>query len=182
MITGTVWGLTLIAVGLVATFAATQVFAAALFPARFARMRSALRGRPKTATAGGLVALTLAVFVAMAIGKSFQLGAAVLGVGSVFVAIVGTGAVAAEIGERMPSAGAAAPPWRALVRGSIVCSLVSLLPLAGWFAIFPLLLGAGFGAWLLSFFVRDAAPAREAPEARSSSTRVEEDELVASGT
>ncbi|MCE9638503.1 MAG: hypothetical protein K8T90_22610 [Planctomycetes bacterium] len=151
MITGTVWGLTLIAVGVVATFAATQIFLAALFPARFERMRDVLRDRPARATVLGFVALFLAIAIATVIGKAFALGGAFLGGGAAFAAVFGMGAVAAELGARLPSTGAAATPWRALVRGSIVCSLVSLLPLAGWFVLFPLLLSAGFGAWLLSF-------------------------------
>lgn len=151
MITGTVWGLTLIAVGLVATFAATQVFLAALYPARFARMRGEVRAKPGLCTGLGLVGLALAITVATVVGKRFELGGAVLGIGSMFLALFGMGAVAAEIGERLPSSGAAATPWRAMVRGSIVCSFVSLLPLAGWFVLYPLLLSAGFGAWLRSF-------------------------------
>jgi hypothetical protein len=161
MITGTVWGLTLIAVGLVATFAATQVFLAALFPARFATVRRVLRVSPRFSTVAGLLTLLLALGLGKAVGGKFELGGAVLAIGAVLAALFGMGAVAAELGDRLPSSGAAAAPWRALVRGSIACSLVSLLPLAGWFVFFPLLLGAGFGAWMLSLVAADryATPA-----------------------
>lgn len=177
MITGTVWGLTLIAVGIVATFAATQVFLAALFPARFERMRGVLHDRPVRTTVIGFVLLFLAIALATAIGKPFALGGALLGGGAAFAAIFGMGAVAAELGTRLPSTGAAAAPWRALVRGSIVCSFVSLLPLAGWFVVFPLLLASGFGAWALSLF-GSKAPAGGATVA---ATRAPSEDLVEVG-
>jgi hypothetical protein len=163
MITGTVWAITLTAVGLVATIAAAHVFLGALFPARLARMRGVLRVRPVVATVVGLPLLLLVLFIAKAVGARFELGQGLLGVGALFMALFGMGAAAAEIGDRMPSVGAAAPPWRALVRGSISCSLASLLPFAGWFVVYPLLLGAGFGAWLLSFVGGDRPKAPPPP-------------------
>jgi hypothetical protein len=177
MITGTVWGLTLIAVGLVATFAATQVLLSAVLPARFARMRGVLRVRPVAATTAGVSTLAVAILVAIGVGKALPAGGAILAIAALFLALFGMGAVASEIGERLPSTGVAAPAWRALVRGSIVCSLASLLPFAGWIVLFPLLLAAGFGAWVLSFVGGDrpkAAPPRL-------QVRTEADELVEAG-
>ena len=162
MITGTVWGITLIAIGVVATFAATQLLLTALFRARADAARARLKSGPVSATLIGTAAFWIPVAIAIGAGKAAPAAGALLGLVIGLIALFGLGVVASEIGGRLPSTGAAATPWRSQLRGSITLSLASLLPLAGWFIVFPLAVHAGFGAWIASF-AGAKAPAAAAP-------------------
>lgn len=163
MLTGTVWGVTLIGAGLVATIAATQLLLAALFPRRMARMRHGVSARPVVCGLIGLPAAAVLVAIPAAVGKAWEFGGALGFSFTILVATFGLGAIAAEVGARLPSQGAAAHPWRSLLRGSVAVSFASMLPIAGWFAVFPLALLVGTGAWVRSFFSGDAAQAVSPP-------------------
>jgi hypothetical protein len=167
MLTGTVWGIALLAVGTVTALAAMQLLLATLFPRRLDATRRALRARPWGSGVLGLVlaaALIAAVAVVGAVAKAAPVIPGALGVGAALLALFGLAAVASEVGARLASAGAAASPWRALLRGSLTVSLASLLPLVGWLVLFPAAIACGLGAWTLGFLLPeppdDPAPAR----------------------
>ena len=159
MITGTVWGVTLYIVGIVSTIAATQVFLGALFPARLAATRHALRERPAISAIVGVFAFGIPLLLSILVAQKVQLAGAI-GISAIsLVAVFGLGAVALEVGARLPSSGDAATGWRAMIRGSVVVSLASLLPVAGWFLVWPLTVFAGTGAWAIGLFTGTRAGA-----------------------
>ena len=167
MITGTVWGITLIVIGVIATFAATQLLLTAIFRARADAARRRLRTGPVSATLIGVVSFWVPVLIAIGAGQAAPAAGALLGLVIGQIALFGLGVVASEIGDRLPSTGAAATPWRSQLRGSIALSLASLLPAAGWVIVFPLAVHAGFGALIASFAgakAPAAAPLRESAE------------------
>lgn len=57
----------------------------------------------------------------------------------------GIAGIATLIGQRLTSPGDGDRPWRATVRGGIVLELSFLLPLVGWFLIFPVSTVTGAG-------------------------------------
>ena len=113
MITGTVWGITLLIAGLIATIAATQVLFGALFPTGMAATRRALRAWPVASVLAGLAALAVLVLVLILLTMGLQkiglevVGAVLIATVSLFL-LFGLGAVASEVGERLPSGAAAA--------------------------------------------------------------------------
>jgi len=157
MITGTVWGVTLLIVGFLAALTGGQLLLGTLFADRHGRSRAALRARPVVCTVIGLLvlaAVVAAVIVVAQVKGPGEQAAALILIGSSFVWVFGLAAVSAEVGERMPSP--AASPWRALLRGSVTLGLASLLPFVGWIVILPLAIAAGVGGLALSLV---AAPA-----------------------
>lgn len=166
MITGTVWGFTLLIAGFIATLAATQVLFASLFPARLAATRRALRVHPVLTPLVGAPVFVLPLAIAIAVAQRVQLAGA-LGIAAIsLLGVFGLGAVALEVGSKLPSEGPAASGWRAMIRGSVVVSLASLLPVAGWFLVWPLTVFAGVGAWTMGLFMAapSAAPAPDPDE------------------
>lgn len=161
MITGTVWGITLLLVGFMAALIGGQILFAALFADRVERARRALRARPVLAPAVGVAITSVVVVVAAVLGQAKGAGealAAVLWLAASVVWILGLAVVSREVGERMPSAAAA--PWRTLLRGGVTTGLAFLLPILGWIVILPVALGAGLGALVFSFgSARDGAGA-----------------------
>lgn len=162
MQTGTVWGVTLLLAGFVAALAATQIVLAALFPARHAAVRRAVRERPWTSGLAGLPAVGVLVAGIAVLAKVHELAGALASSAAILVAAAGLGGLAAELGARFPSSGAASTPWRGILRGSVAASLASLLPVAGWFVVFPVTVLVGTGAFALSMF-RAKEPAAAAP-------------------
>ena len=86
MLTGTVWGFTLIALGVVVTFAATQVLLATVFARRIDAARGVLRTRPWVSALVGVLGAVAAV-VAVAVVKSVPQLAGLLGLGAGILAI-----------------------------------------------------------------------------------------------
>lgn len=166
MLTGTVWGLALIAVGVVATLAASQLLLATLFPRRLAAARRALRTRPWSCGGAGLVVALVTLLPLKPLGTAAPVLGGALGFAGALVALFGLAAVASELGARLPSTGRADTAWRALLRGSVTLSLASLLPLVGWLAVFPAAVACGLGSWALApLFREDAQPAAAAAPA-----------------
>jgi hypothetical protein len=95
--------------------------------------------------------------------------------GTLGFALCGSAGVALAIGEGLPSPADAERPWKAIIRGWVVLSLASLLPVLGWFFVLPIALLMGFGAALVSLFQRD--PPRS-PVRPSVSNANEESEMA----
>lgn len=71
----------------------------------------------------------------------------VAGFGALLLAFIGSTGLALRIGRNL-SAGS--DPWRQVLRGGVMLSLVFITPLLGWFFALPIGLASGFGAFLLA--------------------------------
>lgn len=71
----------------------------------------------------------------------------IAGFAAVLVAFIGSTGLALRIGRNL-SAGS--DPWRQVLRGGVMLSLVFITPLLGWFFALPIGLASGFGAFLLA--------------------------------
>jgi hypothetical protein len=80
------------------------------------------------------------------------------------LALVGSAGLADKIGAGLASPVDQAQPWRRVLRGGAVLALLFVVPLLGWFAMFPLTLASGLGALLL--------PHRPLPGAEPAATRL----------
>jgi len=152
MYTGNVWGVALIVVGLVSALVALQLLLSALFPRAAERSREAFARRPWGAFGLGLAAallLALAAVLAGSAGAAGQLANLLLLSAALFASGTGLAGISRHVGERMPSVGAAAQPWRATLRGAVTLGLAWLLPVAGWLVVFPASLLTGLGAFAL---------------------------------
>lgn len=158
MYTGTVWGLTLIILGIMLCLGALQLMAAAVFPGAVAKTASNLersKARGALHFVLGLIPTALLVGAIAGFGGAGAAGkvALVLPLGVLSVlASIGLAAVSLAVGRRMPSPVDADRPWRGLLRGAITCQLAYLAPLVGWFFVFPVALVMGSGAGLWSAF------------------------------
>ena len=108
-------------------------------------MKSILIGAPLT-SAVVVFALVVAKFPG---GLGAIVSAAIL-CAFAMLSSAGVAGFATCIGERLPSSGDVARPWKATLRGGIVLELSYLLPVLGWFVILPLSLIIGCGAATLS--------------------------------
>jgi hypothetical protein len=64
--------------------------------------------------------------------------------------LAGLGGLAAHIGASLPGPNDEIRPWWPTLKGAIVLELACMIPVLGWFALFPLLLCAGTGAAVLA--------------------------------
>ena len=72
--------------------------------------------------------------------------------GYLMYASVGAAGLATAIGQKLSAKIDLDQPWRATLRGGNILALSFLLPVLGWFIIFPFSLVIGCGAMTLSFF------------------------------
>lgn len=70
----------------------------------------------------------------------------------IMAGLLGAAGLARLVGEGLPGAKDEREPWRAVMRGGIVLSIVCLLPFGGWFIILPIVLTSGFGSLILVRF------------------------------
>ena len=77
---------------------------------------------------------------------------------ALLLAFIGSTGLALRIGRNL-SAGS--DPWRQVLRGGVMLSLVFITPLLGWFFALPVGLASGFGAFLLArpWKAKEAVPA-----------------------
>lgn len=166
MNTGTVWGITLLLAGALATLTAAQLLCAALFPDRTAAAARTLERRPVASLALGLAGFVPALALTVALLKLGKgLGPAIGGTLALGLLLAGPWALSVTsrfVGTRMRSEGAGAERWRQTLRGAVTIGLASLLPFAGLLVVLPLSISAGFGALALSFFAA-RAPAEGPP-------------------
>ena len=62
----------------------------------------------------------------------------------------GVAGLTAVVGQKLASSVDSEQPWRATLRGGVALMLASLLPILGWFVIFPVSMIIGCGASLVS--------------------------------
>ncbi|MBI3269690.1 MAG: hypothetical protein HYZ53_11760 [Planctomycetes bacterium] len=141
-------------VALLLALPAYWVATRALFPAGAARAQRAYAESPGKAFGAGVlgvfaVGLATTILGAMPVPLMKVLALLTFGAG-LGAALFGAGGLAGLIGSRLPSTGDAGSPWKALVRGGVAMELSFLIPLLGWFLLFPLSLVTGIGATILS--------------------------------
>jgi len=127
--------------------------AVALFRPAVERARLTYATRPVAATLAGVVAFlpVSVVFVvfARAAHPGVKLVSGALLVVPLVLALVGSAGLADKIGAGLASPVDADQPWRRVLRGGAVLALLFVVPLLGWFAVFPLTLASGLGALFL---------------------------------
>jgi hypothetical protein len=163
MYTGDVWGITMIAVGLIATAAAFQVLATAVLGGRVEAASRAAAERPFAAIGLGILVLGAGIVltaIAGAVPAGGKQAAVVLALGLTLVALLGWTASSRAIGERLPSPASAA--WRATLRGAVASGLFGVVPVLGW-VVLGLFVVAGTGAFAMALARSgDRAPAAAA--------------------
>lgn len=139
-----------VALGFVVSLPALWMLARAIGP-RWFEKRAGIEGLGKSLLVG-LAPLLVAVIVLAAMGKRLGPlpGAWVSGL-VVLWGLAGAAGIAAQVGVRLWPA---ADPWRQSRNGGLVLVCVALLPMVGWFIVFPLLLVAGMGTQVRAWFVR----------------------------
>jgi len=178
MTMSTVFSIVSVITGFALSMTATALLASALFPRWVARSRERVRRKPVRTFLIGLVVGGLCALISGATssgGGPLGFIGAILMAGTLGFALCGSAGVALAIGEGLPSPADAERPWKAIIRGWVVLSLASLLPVLGWFFVLPIALLMGFGAALVSLFQRD--PPRS-PVRPSVSNANEESEMA----
>jgi len=128
--------------------------AVALFRPAVERAHETYATRPVAATLVGLVTLVpvglvFAVFARAPHPAVKLLTGAALMV-PLILALIGSAGLADRIGAGLDSPVDGAQPWRRVLRGGAVLALLFVVPVLGWFTVFPLTLASGLGAVLLS--------------------------------
>lgn len=153
MITADILMWFLLIVGLLIVFNSYWLASVALFPGMVDRACAAY-ARPIKSLLVGLAAAVPIVIVGVAVASSKNPVAKILGIAitvvPVLVGLLGSTGLSQRIGAGMASPVDQIQPWRRVLRGGIVLSLVFLLPILGWLGVLPLTLLSGFGAAILA--------------------------------
>jgi hypothetical protein len=156
----------LIVVGTLTVLVAHWLVAWALFPACVEGCRERYSRRPVAATLIGLVLLVPALLLAIGIGQAMRspmegpqrfalLSLLVVAFAVPFLlGMIGSAGLALRIGAGLTSDLDARQPWRRMLRGGVVLSLVFLAPWVGWFVVLPWTLASGIGAAAMTLFGR----------------------------
>ena len=127
--------------------------AVALFRPAVERARMTYATRPVAAVLAGLLALLPVALVFIVFAKAAHPGVKLITGGLLMVplvlALIGSAGLADKIGGGLASPVDEIQPWRRVLRGGAVLALLFVVPLLGWFAVFPLTLASGLGALLL---------------------------------
>ena len=127
--------------------------AVALFRPAVERARLTHATRPVAATLAGLLALLPVALVFAVFAKAAHPGVKLLTGALLMIplvlALIGSAGLADKIGAGLAAPVDAAQPWRRVLRGGAVLALLFVVPVLGWFAVFPLTLASGLGALLL---------------------------------
>jgi hypothetical protein len=143
----------LIVVGTYLALNAYWLAATALFRPVVERAHRTYGERPVTATLVGLVALLPVAALFLIFAKAAHPGVKLLTGALLMVplvlALIGSAGLADRIGAGLAAPVDATQPWCRVLRGGAVLGLLFVVPLLGWFAVFPLTLASGLGAVLL---------------------------------
>lgn len=155
MIMADVFKIVFLVLGALLVLVSYWLASSALFPAWVARARTVYAVRPIRGTLIGLIAATPLTLAG--VGLMSQSGNSVLMLAGglvvsipVFLALAGSAGLALHIGAGLAMPGDEATPWRRVLRGGVVLSLTFLLPVVGWFIVFPWALISGVGAALMA--------------------------------
>ena len=114
--------------------------AVALFRPAVERARLTYATRPVGATLAGLLALIPVALVFIVFARAAHPGVKLVPercCWSPGLALIGSAGLADRIGAGLASPVDEAQPWRRVLRGGAVLALLFVVPLLGWFAVFP---------------------------------------------
>ena len=145
----------LIVLGFFLTLNAHWLGAHALCPDLVARARRQYERQPlRAALIGALITvptLLLAVVLASKLPHPVvKMGALGLVLVLLLLALLGSAGLVERLGHGLPAPSDQTQPWRRMLRGGSVLSLIFLMPFLGWFVLLPLTLISGVGAWALA--------------------------------
>ncbi len=154
----------LVVLGAYLALIAHWLAAVALFRPAVDRAHRTYATRPVAATLVGLVALVPVAGVLAVFSKAAHPGVKLLAGAALLVplvlALIGSAGLADRIGAGLATPVDAAQPWRRVLRGGAVLALLFVVPVLGWFALFPLTLASGLGVLLLPERPRAVSDAR----------------------
>ncbi len=156
-----------VTLGFFLMFVSYWVASAALFPAQVEKCERHF-GKPVVTTLFGLLVFTLPLAAGIVVSNVAPPALKWIGVLMIalpiLLGLVGSAGLARRIGSGLPAPPDATQPWRRVLRGGVVLALTFLLPLIGQFVVMPLVLAAGSGAAVISWFARSAPAGVPAPE------------------
>lgn len=138
----------------------------ALFPAMVGHARSAYGSHPVRLTLVGalcgvpLLALGIALLGGAPNAVARIVGGAIASL-PVLLGLAGSAGLSERVGHGLVHADDGRTPWRRSLRGAVVLSITFLLPVIGWFVVFPGVLLSGFGATVLAMRARRGSRAIE---------------------
>ena len=139
--------------------------AAILFPARTERASLDFENRPWGTFFIGLGLMSVLVFLAVIMSApiatrwiAFLIYSGVIG-----VAVLGSGGLFRLMARRVSDNEGATTKYHAIAKGGALVVAAELLPVFGWFLLFPYVLIASFGAGCRAMFGRAVARPIEAP-------------------
>ncbi len=163
MIMADVFTIVFIILGILLSLPAFWLVTRALFPEQEIRIGAKLRERPVasffTGAGVGLGIIVVLLILGSAPVQPIKVLAFLGGCAAIGYGLMGAGAIATIIGNRLPSAADQDQPWRPTMRGGIALELSFLIPFLGWFLLLPgsILLGAGANT-LAIFAARSRKP------------------------
>ena len=135
-------------VGFLLALQGLWLFCRAMWPNKVIAAATRCGRSPIKSFVAGVVVTLLMIVATAVVGQVGQPGQmAAFGIVSLYVIFSGIGVagLVTHMGQRLSSPTDDRRPWAATVRGGVVLNLVSVLPIVGWFVIFPasIVLGAG---------------------------------------
>ena len=163
MVTADVLAVVFFLAALFVAVPAFQLVVRAMWPRFETQSRRRFEQTPiRTLFVGMLVAAPLVgpsfALLAVENGAVKMLGVWWLG-SAMAAALVGLSGLATHIGTTLPGPTDDTRPWLPLAKGALALQFACLIPILGWFVLFPLLLTAGAGASVFSLFL----PLRDPP-------------------
>lgn len=166
MVTADVLAVVFVLIGLFLAVPAFQLVCRAMWPRFEEQSRKRFEQTPiRTVIVGMIVAVPL---VAPALGLlQVDGGTRLIGLWwlatAMATALVGLSGLASRVGATLPGPSDEVRPWWPMVKGSVALELACLVPILGWFLLFPLLLLAGAGATAFALIKPLRDPPVEAP-------------------
>lgn len=149
----TVWMIAWLVIGFVFTVGASLLAARTMFP-EFAERCAGRCATPLRAFLLGLFAAAVTFALVAMAGRVGPLGKPIAGLAggaAILLAITGASGQVIRMARRAVRDGESPDSWPASRRAATVLALSYVLPVAGWFIIFPLSLLTGLGCALMSF-------------------------------
>lgn len=158
-----------VTLGFFLMFISYWLAAAALFPVLVEKCERQF-GHPVVTTLFGLLVMGLPVAAGLTVLKAappaLKWTGLVLVAVPILLGLIGSAGPARRIGSGLPSPQDAGQAWRRVLRGGVVLALTFLLPLIGQALVMPLVMAAGVGAVVISWFRRPVpAPVSETASA-----------------
>lgn len=151
---------------LLASLVGSVLLAGALLTGVTARAAEVTARNPFRSIALGLPVVVIGSLIAVAAlqggGAAKALGAG-LAASMMGAMLCGLSAISLLVGTRLWVRSDEVQPYRRLLRGATVIVLASVLPLFGWFVVFPLAISAGVGGLLRGLVARRSPVAMHPP-------------------